>query len=98
MERRLLLDIVISKRAAVLQLLAGKDEALLVRRYTFFVLNLLLHILNRVTRLHVQRNGLARERLHKDLHVYTSEGNEFRPLQLPVETTDAPLEKTGGAP
>ncbi len=32
-QRRLLLDVVIGKRAAVLQLLAGEDEALLVRRY-----------------------------------------------------------------
>jgi len=31
-QRRLLLDVVVGERAAVLQLLTGKDEALLIRR------------------------------------------------------------------
>lgn len=34
---RLLLDVVIRKSAAVLELLAGEDQALLVRRNTFLV-------------------------------------------------------------
>jgi hypothetical protein len=37
---RLLLDIVIRKSATVLKLLAGKDQALLIRRNSFLVLNL----------------------------------------------------------
>lgn len=36
---RLLLDVVIRKSAAVLELLAGEDQALLVRRNTFLVYN-----------------------------------------------------------
>ena len=32
MERRLLLDVVVREGAAILELLAGEDEALLVRR------------------------------------------------------------------
>lgn len=38
-EGRLLLDVVIRKSAAVLELLAGEDQALLVRRNTFLVCN-----------------------------------------------------------
>jgi hypothetical protein len=37
-ERRLLLDVVVRERAAVLELLAGEDEALLVRRDALLVL------------------------------------------------------------
>ena len=43
-----ILDVVVCERAAVLQLLASEDEALLIRRDSFFVLNLLLDILNAV--------------------------------------------------
>merc|ERR1739848_342959 len=39
--------------AAVLQLLAREDQALLVRRDDLLVLDLLLHVLNGVRRLHV---------------------------------------------
>ena len=47
-KRGFLLDVVVGKCAAVLQLLASEDEALLIRRDSFFVLNLLLDILNAV--------------------------------------------------
>ncbi len=69
MQRALLLDVVVRERAAVLELLAREDEALLVGRDALLVLDLLLHVLDRVRRLDVQRDGLARERLHKDLHL-----------------------------
>jgi hypothetical protein len=41
-EGRLLLNVVVGQRAPVLQLLAGEDQALLVRRDALLVLNLLL--------------------------------------------------------
>jgi hypothetical protein len=41
-EGRLLLDVVVAKSAAILQLLAGEDEALLVGRDALLVLDLLL--------------------------------------------------------
>jgi hypothetical protein len=44
MQGRLLLDVVVGKRTAVLELLAGEDEALLVRGNAFLVLDLGLHI------------------------------------------------------
>lgn len=43
-----LLNIVVGQRAVILQLLAGKDEALLVFRDALLVLNLGLHIANAV--------------------------------------------------
>jgi len=45
-EGRLLLDVVVGQSATVLQLLAGKDQALLVWRDTLLVLDLALDILN----------------------------------------------------
>ena len=44
-ERRLLLDVVVREGAAVLELLAGKDEALLVGRDALLVLDLGLDLL-----------------------------------------------------
>ena len=100
--------VVVRKRAAVLQLLARKDQTLLVRGDALLVLaegserrrdasvarphisslaqhhhstpnhttpqhnaHLRLHVVNRVRRLHIKRDGLARQRLHKDLHATT---------------------------
>ena len=85
-QRRLLLDVVIRKGAAVLELLArdcegeagggsaacraggghgaGRtDEALLVGRDPLLVLDLRLHVLDRVGRLHLQSHRLPRQRL-----------------------------------
>merc|ERR1712151_1356426 len=70
-ERRLLLDVVVGQGAAVLQLLAREDEALLVRRDALLVLDLRLHVVDRVRRLDLERDGLARERLDEDLHAAT---------------------------
>jgi hypothetical protein len=49
MEGRLLLDIVVREGPAILELLAGEDEALLVRRDTLLVLDLALDVINRIT-------------------------------------------------
>merc|ERR1712159_315493 len=67
-KRRLLLNDVIGQRAAVLELLASEDEALLVRRNPFLVLNLSLDIVDGIRRLHIEGDGLAGQRLHEDLH------------------------------
>ena len=48
MQRALLLHIVVCQSASVLQLLAGEDQALLVRRNALLVLDLGLDLLNRV--------------------------------------------------
>jgi hypothetical protein len=67
-EGRLLLDVVVGKGAAILELLARKDEALLIRGDSLLVLDLLLHILNGVAGLDIEGDGLARQRLDEDLH------------------------------
>lgn len=43
MERRFLLDVVVRHSAVILELLAGKDESLLIRRDAFFLLDLILN-------------------------------------------------------
>jgi hypothetical protein len=67
MQGGFLLNVVVRKRATVFELLAGKDQTLLVRGDSFLVLNLGLDVVNRIGRLHVQGDGLSGERLHKDL-------------------------------
>jgi len=47
-ESRLLLDVVVGQGAAILELLAGEDETLLVRRNALLVLDLALHIVDGV--------------------------------------------------
>ena len=68
MQRRLLLDVVVRESAPVLELLARKDEPLLVRRDALLVLDLLLHRGDGVARVHVEGDGLAREGLDENLH------------------------------
>ena len=66
-ERRLLLDVVVREGAAVLELLAREDEALLIRGDALLVLDLGLDVVNRVRGLDLQRDGLAGESLNEDL-------------------------------
>ena len=68
MQRRLLLDVVVAERAALLELLAREDEALLIGRDTFLLLDLRLHVLDRVVGLDLERDRLAGQRLDEDLH------------------------------
>jgi len=70
-QRRLLLDVVVLKSAAVLELLASEDEALLVRWDALLVLDLRLHRLDGVSALDLERDGLASECLHENLHTST---------------------------
>jgi len=68
MKSRLLLDVVVGKRASVFQLLAGEDEPLLIWRDTFLVLDLGFHVLDGIAWLDLQRNGFAGEGLDENLH------------------------------
>ena len=77
MQGGLLLDVVVRQRAPVLQLLAGEDEALLVRGDALLVLDLALHILDGVRGFHLQGNGLAGQCLQR-VTSYVSRN----PLQL----------------
>merc|ERR1712012_1447903 len=68
MESGLLLDVVIRKSTAVLELLAGEDETLLVGRDTLLVLDLSLDVVDGVGWLDLKSDGLSSEGLHEDLH------------------------------
>ena len=60
-----LLDVVVAECAAVLQLLAGEDQTLLVRWDALRVLDLALDIVDGITRLDLKGDGLARQGLNK---------------------------------
>ena len=64
-EGRLLLDVVVGEGAAILELLAGEDETLLVRRNALLVLDLALHIVDCVRGLDLKGDGLARQGLNE---------------------------------
>jgi hypothetical protein len=70
-EGGLLLDVVVAEGTAVLELLSSEDQTLLVRRDTLLVLNLGLDIVDGVRGLNLERDGLAGECLHEDLHTTT---------------------------
>ena len=54
MKGRFFLDIVVRKGTTILELLSSEDETLLIRVDEFFVLNLSLHIVNRVQGVYFQ--------------------------------------------
>ena len=68
MKCRLLLNVVVAQRAAIFQLLAREDQALLVRRNALLVLNLGFDALDSIRRLHINRESLARQSLDENLH------------------------------
>ena len=85
MEGRLLLNVVVRKGAAVLELLTREDEALLVGRDALLVLDLGLHVVDRVAGLNLEGDSLARKRLHEDLHATAEAEDEMeRGLLLDV--------------
>lgn len=63
-----LLNVVVAESTAILKLLAGKDQALLIRGNAFLILNLALHIVDSIARLHLEGDGLTREGLDENLH------------------------------
>ena len=67
-ESALLLDVVVGESAAVLELLAGEDEALLVRGDAFLVLDLGLDGVDGVGGLDFEGDGLAGQSLDEHLH------------------------------
>merc|ERR1712243_33806 len=68
MESGLLLDVVVREGPSIFELLAGKDQSLLIWGNSFLVLDFSLHILNCVRRLNLKSDCLASEGLDKDLH------------------------------
>merc|ERR1712096_178126 len=68
MEGGLLLDVVVAEGSAVLELLSGEDESLLIWGNSFLVLDLGLDVLNSVCWLDIEGDGLSSESLDEDLH------------------------------
>jgi hypothetical protein len=62
-----LLDVVVAQGAAILELLAGEDQALLVRGNALLVLDLGLDVVDGVARLDVEGNGLTRQGLDETI-------------------------------
>lgn len=58
MEGRFLLDVIVGKGSTVFKLLPSENQTLLIRRNALLVLNLRLHIVDRVGRLDLKSNGL----------------------------------------
>merc|ERR1711997_123965 len=87
----LLLDVVVREGPAILQLLPGKDEPLLVRGNPFLVLDLGFDILDGVAGLYFQGDGLAGESLDKDLHPSTEPEDQVKgALLLDVVVGEGP--------
>merc|ERR1712083_502024 len=68
MQGGLLLDVVIREGAAILELLTGKDQPLLIWGNALLVLNFGLDVLNGVRRLNLEGDGLAGQGLDENLH------------------------------
>lgn len=62
-----LLDVVVAQGAAILKLLTGEDQTLLVGGDTLLVLDLGLDVVDGVARLNVEGNGLTREGLDETI-------------------------------
>ena len=77
MEGGLLLNVVVGEGAAILELLSGEDQALLVGRDALLVLDLRLHVVDSVGRLDLKSDRLAREGLDEDLHPSTETQNQM---------------------
>jgi len=69
------LNIVVRKSSAILKLLSGKDESLLIWGNTFLVLDFGFDIFNGVCWLDVQSDSFSSEGFDKDLHA-TSESKD----------------------
>merc|ERR1712223_2345925 len=68
MKGRFLLDIVIRKGTAIFQLLASKDQTLLIWGDALLVLNFGLDILDGIRRFDLQGDRLASQSLDENLH------------------------------
>ena len=70
-----LLDVVVRKGSSILELLSSEDKSLLIGWDTFLVLNLGLDVLNGVSWLDIEGDGLSSEGFNEDLHT-TSESED----------------------
>jgi len=78
MESGLLLNIVVRKGSAILELLSGEDESLLIGGDALLVLDLCLDIFNSVRRLNIEGDGLSGKGLDEDLHTTTESEDQVK--------------------
>merc|ERR1712174_37683 len=76
MEGRFLLNVVVRKGSAVLELFSSEDQSLLLWWNSFLVLDLGFHIGDRVIWLDIQGDRLSREGLDEDLHGTTAKAKD----------------------
>jgi len=89
MECALFLDIVVAQCPTILELLSGKDQTLLIWGNSFLVLDLCLHVLDRIRRLDFQSDGFPGQGFNEDLHTSPQSQNEMkRGLLLDVIITE----------
>ena len=69
-ESGLLLDVVVSESSTVFQLLAGEDQSLLVRGDALLVLDLSLHVLDRIGSVDLESDSLSSQCLDEYLHAH----------------------------
>merc|ERR1719215_312658 len=77
MEGGLLLDVVVREGSAVFELLSSEDESLLIGWNSFLVLDLGLDVLNSVSWLDIEGDGLTSESLDEDLHTSSESEDEM---------------------
>jgi len=86
----LLLDVVVRESAAILKLLASEDQALLIGRDTLLVLDLCLHIIDRVRGLNLESDSFTRKGFYENLHVCRNGSpglsNDARTVESSTET------------
>merc|ERR1719401_186757 len=68
----LLLDVVVGKRASILELLSREDQSLLIRGNSLLILDLGLDVIDGVSGLHIEGNGLTRKSFDENLHLVWS--------------------------
>merc|ERR1712045_358137 len=77
MESGFLLDVVIGEGSAILKLLSSEDESLLIRWDSLLVLDLGLDVLDSVSWLDFESDGLTGEGLDEDLHTSSKSEDEM---------------------
>jgi len=78
MESRLLLDVVIGESSTILELLSGEDKSLLVWWDSFLILDLGLDVLDSVSWLNIEGDGLSSKGLDEDLHTTSKSEDEMK--------------------
>eukprot|EP00612_Vaucheria_litorea_P008573 CAMPEP_0171476768 /NCGR_PEP_ID=MMETSP0946-20130122/3786_1 /TAXON_ID=109269 /ORGANISM="Vaucheria litorea, Strain CCMP2940" /LENGTH=85 /DNA_ID=CAMNT_0012007091 /DNA_START=105 /DNA_END=359 /DNA_ORIENTATION=- len=74
----LLLNVVVTQSPAILQLLPGKNQTLLIRRNPFLILDLLLDIVDSVGGFDIESDGLSGQCFDEDLHASSQTKNKMK--------------------